>query len=508
MIAGNRVGVAIEQGAREVMVENNWVGLAPRGGIGELSTSDLPDALVRPNRTRGISVIAGAAVITVRNNYVAAGQFGIVVADQSTTRVSLSRNVVAGGRGVPTEAAIDVQAGTEVTIGGDTGLGNHVCGAEYGIRLASSEEAQIRGNAVGVGAATRVTFNSADVMSWGIRLDEGAVRTKVSDNQIANAGHAAISVVGDGSQDNSLLDNRFVRNELDIDLGADGPDQNDPLDADRGPNGRLNHAVLDGHEIRRLSDRQVQSTFSGKATPGSYVAIYVSESGGERRIARTSRRADRSGNWSAKTAEIPTGHLRVLAYSSAGATSEFSPSFMPSRRVELGEGANWFAWTGPTMGVAEAMSPLLGKLETVWVWNAAEAEWRGWSPSIPFDLTGRSGRLDQLVTGDVVRVEFGRRGPREFFVPAGGALERLSLVELRQGFNSVTWSGGVLAPDALEVLVELDASAPGVIGTVSQWDGEDWELIWPRLQGAWDPGLWSYPALWVRATRDGTLSLP
>ena len=31
VIAGNRVGIAVEQGAREALIENNWVGLAPRG---------------------------------------------------------------------------------------------------------------------------------------------------------------------------------------------------------------------------------------------------------------------------------------------------------------------------------------------------------------------------------------------------------------------------------------------------------------------------------------------
>ena len=46
------------------------------------------------------------------------------------------------------------------------------------------------------GAATRVTFDSADSMRWGIRLDDGVIRAEVEDNEIAEIEQAAISVVG------------------------------------------------------------------------------------------------------------------------------------------------------------------------------------------------------------------------------------------------------------------------------------------------------------------------
>ena len=215
VIAGNRVGIAIEQGAREAWVRNNWIGLVP-SGADPLSDSSLPRAIVRPNRERGISVIAGAAVIYLQNNYVSAGDFGIVVDDASTTQVSLTRNVVAGARSVPTEAAIDVRAGTEITIGGgDAGYGNHVCGAEFGIRIAQinatgagvgqSQGTVVENNAVGAGAASRVTFDSQAEMEWGIRLSDGVVGLRVHDNTIADATRAAISVVGADSMHNLLL---------------------------------------------------------------------------------------------------------------------------------------------------------------------------------------------------------------------------------------------------------------------------------------------------------------
>ena len=515
LVAGNRVGIAVEQGAREARIENNWIGLVPRGGSARVAASQLRDAIVRPNPERGISIIAGAAEIEVRNNYVAAGEVGVVVEDSATTQIRLTRNVVAGSRQGPTVAAIDVRSGTRITIGGEVADGNHICGAEFGIRLANTVEPSVDSNAVGPSVATRVTFDSDDRLDWAIRLDDGVERASVRGNRISDAARAGISVVGRSSQDNSLIGdvgsrsslgpNQFSGNGLDIDLGADGPTANDRRDRDSGPNRLLNHPVLVAHTIRRISASNYRSTFSGTATPGSRVRIFVRDATGERQIAR-SRPADRAGRWEASTAVIPSGAIRALATSSAGATSEFSQLFLPSQRVKLGGGVNWFAWTGPSTTIEQAMSTLSRWVETVWVWNSSEQQWTGWSPLAPALGAADPGRLQRLETGDVVRLQLSARPGADYFVPSGGAIERPNVIALKQGHNSVTWLGrGV---DPLESLDEFRALQPDLVGTVWQWDGESWKFIWPKLEGAWDPGLWVFPALWLRAIRDGELTLP
>ena len=505
-IAGNRVGIAVEQGARESVIENNWIGLAPAEASLPLVASELPRALVLPNREKGISIISGAAEIEVRNNVVAAGDLGIIVADVNTTRVSLTRNVIAGSRVGPTTAAIDIQAGTEISIGGEKGYGNEICGAEFGIRLANTEEASISANAIGAGVANRVTFDSDDQMRWGIRLNDGSKRSRVRDNQIVDASLAAISVVGASSQDNALFGNQFARNRIDIDLGADGRTVNDSGDRDRGPNQLLNHPIIDDHTVERVSFRQLRSTISGRATPGSVVQIYVSEESTERRIAGSGRTGG-DGKWTATTAEVPSGELRALATLSAGATSEFSPRFQPAQRLRLRPGTNWFAWSGPSMAIEEAMSDVLHSLQAVWVWKSPDSGWHGWSPHLPTDSTGRQGTLERLEPGDVVVLSLSGRPPSDWFLPAGGEIvEDADVVVLEQGFNSVTWPGARV--DALDALAEIDRVQPGVIGSVWQLDGSSWKLIWPRLRGAWDPGQWNLPVLWIRATRDAELRLP
>lgn len=506
VIAANRVGIAVEQGAREALILNNWIGLVPPRGVVAPRPPDLVRALIRPNRERGISIIAGAAEIRVSNNYVSAGEFGIVIADASTARVSLTRNVVAGSRQGHTTAGIDVRAGAEIVIGGgDSQLGNHVCGAEFGIRIGDTEEPQVGSNAVGAGAATRVTFDSDHEMTWGVRLEDRVVSARVQRNHISDAKAAGISVVGQDAQDNLLSLNRYARNGRDIDLGADGRSVNDAGDRDRGPNGLLNHPTIVAHDVRSVSAVQVGSTFRGVATPGSYVEIYEWKDSSWDRIAR-SQRADRLGNWKAQTLVLPDAPIRALAMMSSGSTSEFSPPFLASQRLKLQPGVNQIAWTGPEMSIEEAMSPIRRWVRTVWRWSALDSRWEGWSPLAPAEQAGRRGSLERVRTGDVLRVELSARLDQDFFVPAGGAVSETFTIAVARGFNQVAWMGGKVS--GLETLSSLDTRNPGLIGSVWQWDGLRWQLVWPRLLGAWDPMQWGFETFWLRAIRSGELQAP
>ncbi len=502
VVAGNRIGIAVEQGAREAWIRSNWIGIAPPAGRETLSNVELPHAQILPNRERGISVIAGAAVIRVEDNYVSAGDFGIVVDGDGTTQVSLTRNVVAGARSGPTEAAIDVRAGAEINIGGETHFGNDVCGAMYGIRVARTEEVNVRSNAVGSGAATRVTFDSDASMRWGIYLRDGVKRARVHENYISEVSDAAISVVGLESQDNNLTRNWYGWNGLDIDLGADGVSENDRGDHDRGPNQMLNRPEIASHSVGRVSSTVLRSTFEGVATPGAYVEIYVWRNDDWDRVVR-SQRTNRRGRWSVDTSVVPSAPVRALAVTGAGSTSEFSEVFLPSQRVRLRAGVIQFAWTGPEMPAAEALSPIARWTESVWRWDAEEARWDGWSPKIPAHL---GATLQRVRTGDVLRLQLSGRPRQDFFVPSGGNVDELELFDLSPGFNQVAWLGGRVA--ALDTIERLNATAPGLVGTLWQWDGDGWELIWPRVSRAHDPGRWEFPVFWLRATGEGTLGPP
>ena len=496
IIAGNRVGIAVEQGAREAWIQGNWIGLVPPRGQQRLSARDLrqalPQAVNMPNRIRGISVIADAALIQVTDNHISAGTYGIVVDGAGTTQVSLTRNMVAGSPNGATVAAIDVRAGAEINLGGDQQFGNHVCGAEYGIRAAATEAISIRSNRIGHPAATGVTFDSNAEMRWGIYLTDGVKRAQVHENYIADVSDAAITVAGEASQDNNLSRNRFGWNALDIDLQGEA-------------NRSLSRPMITSHSVRHTGAGNYRSTFAGQAPPGSYVEIYVWRDDSWERMAR-SRRANQNGEWNARTAVVPSAPLRALAVTAAGSTSEFSDPFLPSQRVRLrtDERGTPFVWTGPAMSIADALGELDRWIETAWRWDAARARWIGWSPRVPDRVNGA---LRQVRTGDVLRLQLSGRPPREFFVPAGGALSDPETISLSAGFNNVAWLGRrVSGPDVLE---RLDLAGHGV-ETVRQWDSDagEWRLVWPRSAGAQDPGMWELPVFWIRAERGVVLKPP
>ena len=149
------------------------------------------------------------------------------------------------------------------------------------------------------------------------------------------------------------------------------------------------------------------------------MSIYL-EGGQRSRHVAKSQPADRNGEWTAVTAEAPTGALRALATTSAGATSEFSDSFQAARRVRLNAGEQWMAWTGPDMPVAEAMSQLGLRLETVWRWDAEAQAWQGWSPWIPFLTADDPGVIDVIQAGDALWLKLGSGTSIEFIFPGGG----------------------------------------------------------------------------------------
>ena len=186
VVAGNRVGIAVEQGAREVQVRNNWVGLVP-------TTGRLEDALGMPNREKGISVIAGAAEVRLVANQVLADERGIVVAGAGTTHISIQRNVVASqGQGV---VGIEVREAHFVTLGGEFGLGNSIAGVQVGILLVDVEEAVVADNSIGRDFAS-VGFNAALETRVGIELGAGVRAATVERNSLGGLDGPAIAVTG------------------------------------------------------------------------------------------------------------------------------------------------------------------------------------------------------------------------------------------------------------------------------------------------------------------------
>lgn len=472
IIAANEVGIAVEQGAREVELWNNWIGLVP---------SAAAEPALLPNARVGISIIEGAAQVRVVGNRVLAGERGIVVGDAATSRISLQRNQVAS-EGLAL-VGIEVREAVEVRIGGDRGLGNMVQGVGTAILLTDIEEAVVSYNRIGAPFAS-LEFGSAGV-GVGLELGAGVRAADVRENQIGGVDGAGIRVSGPTARDNLLTRNVFGANGgLDIEVAAG-------VDAPTVP-------IIDSYAVERLSTDQLRSTIRGRGDPGSSVELYVL---GEVRFSWLARaRVDAEGRFTAITPRLPEGGIRALSIArlGAGATSEFSQPFPVPARQPVDRGLHWIAIEGDERPVAEALAQLGGSLEAAWRLDAASGVWRVWSPNAPPGLS----TLRAVRGGDVLGVLLSGRPPREFYSAESARAVGASLT-LEPGLNSLTWTGPWVS--GVEALERLDEAEPGLLGIVWQWDAEGrrWRVIWPRLEHAWEAGDWGAPALAIRARRAG-----
>jgi parallel beta-helix repeat protein len=210
-----------------------------------------------------------------------------------------------------------------------------------GIYLEYSSGNTLRGNYIGstrFGGSQRATGNGAH----GIHLHHSA-GTQVEENVIHyNALHG---IVIDGTAaGNSIVANSVGSNGLlGIDLGGDGPDANDPLDADDGPNRRQNSPVL---QLEDADCTNASVTVTLESVPSTTFAVEFFTSAaddvfpqGTRLVGRTGLTTDASGHASA-TVVVPTAgggtRLTATATSPAGDTSEFAKTvLLPEGCVDL-----------------------------------------------------------------------------------------------------------------------------------------------------------------------------
>lgn len=242
VISGNNVGVLLERGAGDKVVEGNFIGTDATGtsaipnqiGVRVLgANSRILDNTIAGNSSSGIELTGIACIGTV----VQRNKIGV-------TSDGLIRLV--NPRGIAIEAGA-----SESLIGGDTEEDGNIIGggSSAGIAIINTQtvfdlstqtrDNVVRGNRIGVSANGTSVSNHAGV------LVSGAARNTIDRNRIAfNA--AAIAVVGIFARDNEIRRNSIYSNSAfqAIDLDWNGVTPNDTLDADSGPNNLQNTAYV------------------------------------------------------------------------------------------------------------------------------------------------------------------------------------------------------------------------------------------------------------------------
>ena len=155
----------------------------------------------------------------------------------------------------------------------------------------------------------------------GIKLGSNADNNQVGPNNVISNNPLGIQITTDDSDFNTISRNSIFGNTgLGIELSPSGPNQNDPGDADVGPNEGLNFPVIG----RAILDR-----VTGSACAGCTVEVFLSDGTakgyGEGKTFLGSGTANPDGSFTVAVSGVLVGdHVTATATDAAGNTSEFS----------------------------------------------------------------------------------------------------------------------------------------------------------------------------------------
>lgn len=349
-VRGNHIGVnaggtaAIPNGGDGVRIDgaaNNTIGGAPtqseRGGDGVAPTTA---NLLSGNSGHGVQITGSAS----QNNQVLGNQIGVNGAGAAAlpnggdgVRIgdSASTNTIGG------LAAGDADANV---IGGNSGDGVRLDGA-------GTTNNTVAGNYIGVLTDGETPHANG---GNGVQISNGAssntVGGAVSDhgNSIANNGGDGVFVAAGSS--NAIWQNRIWSNSgLGIDLGSNGPTDNDALDGDGGANQGQNYPMLTWVQTESGSATLKGTLESGPSTTYSidfYGNSACDPSGfgeGEMPLAGATVATDENG-WAAFDLSIPVTQTMPAGFTATATdanhnTSEFSPCGGSSSHAVITPGA-------------------------------------------------------------------------------------------------------------------------------------------------------------------------
>lgn len=354
IVDGDRVTIGGPGEMRNVIAGNDYGGIGISGAAGRVETNligvDVSGGRAVPNGG-GVSIWGPNAVIagTADEPVVISGNLasGVEILARGATiygaaiGVDITRRIAIGNHisGIVAINTVDTRIGRDGVpapdniIGGNRGSGilfeaNMMPYQMFGTVANSYIGVGLDGARVGNGMhgieIVNSAYNLVGTTGWG--------------NTIAYNALAGVAVTGNAAVENTIVANSIYENGgLGIDLGADGVTPNDTLDADTGPNRRINFPVLTSAQGSTVApSTSITGTLS--AAPSSLYRIdYFASpqpdpSGhgeGRRYLSSFSARTNSSGVATLSTS-LPVG---AGAYITATATdldrydtSEFSPA--------------------------------------------------------------------------------------------------------------------------------------------------------------------------------------
>lgn len=338
VISGN--GTGIEVLSDDNLIQGNRIGLSLTGAVPVRNGIGI-EVLSNGNSIGGAA--AGEGNVISGN-----GDYGISLrGDDNFVQGNLIGTDPGGTAAVGNGNAVLVGGSRNLIGGSSPGEGNLISGNGNGIGVYQADHTSILGNLVGtdvsgetavgnlagiwVDQSTQTTIgsegagNTIAFNEWrGVEISSGGNRTSVMHNVIRDNG-IGVGVEGSGSVRNTIRMNEMYDNAgLGIDLGVPGVTENDPGDADDGPNTLLNFPEFD------VADGVAEGTACSGCLVDFYIADGDDSGYGEGQTYLTTGTADASGNFEVSIADSltspigPCGRVTATATDVYGNTSEFS----------------------------------------------------------------------------------------------------------------------------------------------------------------------------------------
>lgn len=336
-IAGNaQEGVRLRAGATGNTIQGNYIGTDSSGTLNLGNYDGVYSKGAHDNLIGGLSSGAGNVISGNVNN-------GVFL-DTSTTGTIVQGNLIGvtvkNGLMVPLgngNCGVDIALSSRNMIGGvDNGAQNTIGGNLYhGIIItgAGADSNSAQGNYIGTDETGDVIGNQIDGILIDGSYDTVGGSAVGATNYISNNGGAGIYVLsgqGDLIRQNSIDSN----GNLGIDIDPPGPNQNDSLDADGGPNLSQNYPVIDS-VLPYVSTTVIKGHLASVPNNSFTVELFQNEKGdisgygqGMQFIRAVQVTTDASGNASFATTipyvVNPRYVITATATDTAGNTSEFS----------------------------------------------------------------------------------------------------------------------------------------------------------------------------------------
>jgi hypothetical protein len=329
-------GVVISGGAANNVIGTNGDGFGDQAERNVIS-GNLRSGILITGTTTHSNVIAGNLIGTDLTGMVALRNVQNGVAIEGGAK---SNRVGTGGDG-----------------NGDAVEGNVIAGNFHnGIRISGpgTDYNEVYGNRIGTSVDGTWALGNGQ---RGVLISSGAQANRIGGlgalgNTIAYHWDAGIEVNGATTRENRLLGNSIYGNGgLGIDLGGDGPTENDPLDLDDGPNSLQNYPVLSlgGAGQTTHVAGTLHSVPAGVFTLDFYAATETSQ----RFLGSESVTTDALGN-AVFEVELPKATLAhevllATARDSRDNTSEFSAPFRLADPPEANAGGPYSVSEGGTV---------------------------------------------------------------------------------------------------------------------------------------------------------------